>query len=572
MNGPKCSGLERFKLLASSVAGRPLTVEPVQPPGSPSWTDGATIFIDSRAGEREQIRSLLVQASLLSCGSLDAENLVTLARRPTLCQRYLTVEGHRALAMQRDLLPPSTHLLIDHGVADRSGSPAESLAIAMSRTLLADPPRCFGAIRPRRMRVTADEPPPAQGSPDHIPRTSDDRVLKELDDEEDEGGALFDGVSSPVGDGGGIGRMIKKLLGDVRSEKSGPPGADSATHWSRRNSRRGVSTSSTSVVSIADALSDAFRPGLTYPEWDLRRRRYRPNWCTVSETEPTAELAPFEPPDTHSLRRALAGLGREWQRRPRQSQGLDIDIDAAVAALVDLEAGSSPSEEVYIDLLRQRRDLAVLILLDISGSAGEPSPFGGIVHEHQRTAASALVRALQSLGDRVALYSFRSQGRSAVHVVPMKRFGDQLDNVVMQRLGGSSPAAYTRLGAAIRHGTAVLEREGGTTRRLLVVLSDGFAYDHGYEGQYGEADARRALAEARRRGMGCVCLSLGAPNDSAALRRVFGTAAHARVPLLDQLPAVVGPLFRFAIRSAEAQQRTHQRKLRTKERSERRTA
>jgi len=572
VSDPNCSGLERFRLLASSVAGRPLTVEAVQPPGSPSWTDGATIFIDSRADEREQIRCLLVQAALLSCGSLDAENLVTLARRPTLSQRYLTVEGHRALAMQRDLLPASTHLLIDHGVADRSGSPAESLAIAMSRTLLADPPRCFGAIRPRRMRVTTNEQPPAQGSSDHIPRTSDDRVLKELDDEEDEGGALFDGVSSPVGGGGGVGRMIKKLLGDARSERSGPPGADSATHWSRRNSRRGVSTSSTSVVSIADALSDAFRPGLTYPEWDLRRRRYRPNWCTVSETEPTAELAPFEPPDTHSLRRALAGLGREWQRRPRQSQGLDIDIDAAVAALVDLQAGSSPSEEVYIDLLRQRRDLAVLILLDISGSAGEPSPFGGIVHEHQRAAASALVRALQSLGDRVALYSFRSQGRFAVHVVPMKRFGDQLDDVVMQRLGGSSPAAYTRLGAAIRHGTAVLEREGGTTRRLLVVLSDGFAYDHGYEGQYGEADARRALAEARRRGMGCVCLSLGAPNDSAALRRVFGTAAHARVPLLDQLPAVVGPLFRFAIRSAEAQQRTHQRKLRIKERSERRTA
>jgi nitric oxide reductase NorD protein len=213
-----------------------------------------------------------------------------------------------------------------------------------------------------------------------------------------------------------------------------------------------------------------------------------------------------------------------------------------------------------------------MVLLDISGSAGEPSPFGGIVHEYQRAAAAALLRALHSLGDRVALYSFRSHGRSAVYVVPMKRFADHLDSIVMQRLGGSSPGAYTRLGAAIRHATAVLERDGGTSRRLLVVLSDGFAYDHGYEGPYGEADARRALAEARRRGMGCVCLSVGAPNDSNALRRVFGTAAHAQVPLLDQLPAVVGPLFRFAIRSAEAQQRTYQRKLRSVERLEGRTA
>ena len=52
----------------------------------------------------------------------------------------------------------------------------------------------------------------------------------------------------------------------------------------------------------------------------------------------------------------------------------------------------------------------------------------------------------------------------------------------------------------IRHGSAVLEARGGTSRRLLVVLSDGLAYDHGYERTYGAADARRALIEARRRG------------------------------------------------------------------------
>ena len=60
----------------------------------------------------------------------------------------------------------------------------------------------------------------------------------------------------------------------------------------------------------------------------------------------------------------------------------------------------------------------MLVLLDISGSAGEPSPVGGTVHLHQRTAAAALTAALHELGDRVALYGFRSQGRSAVSVIP----------------------------------------------------------------------------------------------------------------------------------------------------------
>ena len=101
---------------------------------------------------------------------------------------------------------------------------------------------------------------------------------------------------------------------------------------------------------------------------------------------------------------------------------------------------------------------------------------------------------------------------------------------------------------------------------MLVVLSDGFAYDHGYEGAYGEADARRALAEARRRGTACLCLSIAAGTDPAALRRVFGSAAHARIPGEEQLAGVVGPLFRSALRSTEIQRLGWQRRERTRER------
>jgi nitric oxide reductase activation protein len=83
------------------------------------------------------------------------------------------------------------------------------------------------------------------------------------------------------------------------------------------------------------------------------------------------------------------------------------------------------------------------------------------------------------------------------------------------------------------------------------VLSDGLAYDHGYEPAYGAADARRALAEARRRGTACLCLSIGASTDADTLRRVFGGAAHGTIPRTDQLTSVIGPLFRSALRSAE---------------------
>ena len=144
------------------------------------------------------------------------------------------------------------------------------------------------------------------------------------------------------------------------------------------------------------------------------------------------------------------------------------------------------------------------------------------MHEHQRSAAAALTAALHELGDRVALYAFNSRGRQAVQLLRVKRSTTTSTATVARRLGGLVPGAYTRLGAAIRHGTAILEERGGTPRRLLVVLSDGFAYDHGYEGRYGEADARRALVEARRRGVGCLCLSVG------DRRRARGPAAGVR--------------------------------------------
>ncbi len=568
--------MERFRLLASAIAGRAVDVASTRA-GERAWTDGVTIFIDSGADPSQQVTMLAVQCSLIGAGSLDAAVLAALTRHPALARRYLAVEGHRALRGHEQLLPPSVRPVIDRALALRTASPVESLAIARGRDPLGQPPELFGIIAPRRVVAPAALAPEEGEAPHrHAPRGHDTEQLRELDAQEEDQDPAPDMLSSPVGGGGGIGRLIKKLLGDARSDGDAPPGADAATHWDRR--ARPMSRSrwlSTSPAPAPRGTAEVDRSGTTYPEWDRNTGRYKPDWCTVEEIDPPAsELAPLRVVDTHGVRRALGRLGMELERHHRQRQGDDIDIDAAVESQVQLRADSVPDDAVYIDSLRRRRDLAVLLLLDVSGSAGEASATGASVHEHQRVAAGALALGLHEIGDRVALYGFRSQGRSAVHIVPVMRFGEDPDALVMQRLGGLAPGAYTRLGAAIRHGTAVVDQDAGTTRRLLVVLSDGLAYDHGYERSYGEADSRRALAEARRSGIGCLCLSVGARTDPGALRRVFGTAAHAAIPQVDQLPTVVGPLFRSALRSAELQRRLSQQRERTRTRRhvEKRTA
>jgi hypothetical protein len=565
VNVPGPDGLERYRLLASAIAGRPVDVAPGRP-GEPAWTDGATVYVDAGANLRERLSSLAVQASLLGAGSLDVDVVRGLARRPTLARRYLAIEGHRALTAQEPLLPVAARSLVDRAIAARTGSAETSLALAATRERVVGPPDVFGVIRVRELRATAER---AVDDPNamHVPRRQREDILRDLDDDEPDESPAPDVFSSPVGGGGAIGRLLKRLFRDTRSEGGGPPGADAPTHGTRRSVAASRSTALTTARPAAPGeVAMVERHETTYPEWDTFRRRYRPSWCTVVQVEPQSDVAAPVPAGTRTVRRSLARLGIGLDRTHRQLQGDDVDIDAAVEAYVEARAGSAPDEAVYVDSLRRRRDLAVLVLLDVSGSAGEPGATGATVHEHQRSAAAALTVALHDLGDRVALYAFRSYGRAAVEIMRVKRFDDGLDAKVLQRLGGLVPAAYTRLGAAIRHGASVLERDGGTQRRLLVVLSDGFAYDHGYEGAYGEADARRALGEARRRGTGCLCLSIGAATDAAALRRVFGTAAHASIPRAEQLAEVVGPLFRSALGTADVQRRVWQRTVRTRER------
>jgi nitric oxide reductase NorD protein len=544
--------LGRLSLLASALAGRTLQVVCGEP-GEPPWTDGRVVFVDAGISRREQVEAVAVQASLLAAGSLETDVVRRLTRRPALARRYLALEGHRALAAIEDLLPPPVGSLIDANVASRADSPAASLATALSRETIADPPVTFGTIRAQHLLASINRAERSATTRQHVPREQRNHVLAELaEDEEDDDGTAADLSSIPVGGGGALGRLLGQLLKVVRQLSGGsPPGADAPTHRTRAGTWGSRTVFSTGVAGPVEEAAIAGR-GTKYPEWDVHRRRYRQDWCTVQEVEPRPkDGTSLCVSDGYGLRRPLARLGMGLDRCHRRVQGDDIDIDAAIEARVGVMAGSAPDEGVYIESLRRRRDLAVLLLLDISGSAAEPGATGQTVHEQQRAAATALTVALHDLGDRVALYAYHSQGRSAVHLVPVKRFDEELNTLVMRRLHGLVPCAYSRLGAAIRHGAAVLEDRGGTSRRLLVVLSDGLAYDHGYEPVYGAADARRALAEARRRGTGCLCLSIGASTDPNTLRRVFGSAAHATIPRTEQLREVIGPLFRAALRSVE---------------------
>lgn len=548
----------RFRLLATFVASRPLGVVEAEA-GEPPHTDGRLVFVSAGRSASEQRREALVQAALLGAGSLDRQRIRPLRGRPKLARRYLALEGKRVLAELSSRLPLAAALAPDGGAS--SASADESLELARSRKPVADPPSWFGAIRPSRLLETfADAPGARPGQKDLRLSFRPTDVPEARDGEDDEQGGersrILELFASPLASDS-FSDFLHKLLGRSRSPGDGAPGADLATRSIRRVDRVGPDARPLPVpIRFAGDAPGATVGvgGALYPEWDVHRKRYKPEHCRVIEFPPktAADVSSAGVARDDVLRRRLVRLGLGPRVVRRQPDGDDLDVEALIDLFVDLQAGYSPPEHVYLERRKLERDLGVLILLDASGSASDLDPEGLSVHEHQRRAAATLGATLEELGDQVAVYGFRSHGRGAVHLLALKRFAQRFGAGGRARLGQLRPAGYTRLGAAIRHAGRILEAEAGTPNRLLLVLSDGFLYDDGYESSYAEGDARKALEELRGEGIACLCLSIGGSPSAEALQRVFGSASHASGPTLAALSPRMDELFLAALREIAA--------------------
>jgi len=554
-------GPGRFRLLATFVGGRSLGVVEA-PGGGPPHTDGRRVFVSAGAPASQQRREVLVQAALLGAGSLDERWIRALRGRPKLARRYLALEGRRALAALGARLPLAAALGSDAPATTASAE--ASLERARDRTPVEDPPAWFGAIRPSRLLGAPPAGPGARPRDEEVRLSFRPTDVPETEDEDDaeagEESRILKLFSSPLSSDT-VSDFLHKLLGSSRSA-AGDAAAGSA--MPTRSLRRVASAGPDARPLPVPVRVTGRRPGAAagvggalYPEWDEHRKRYKPEHCRVIDfpLRTRAGVAAAGVARDEVLRRRLTRLGLGPRVVRRQPDGDDLDIEALTDLFVDLRAGHSPPEHVYLERRKLDRNLGVLILLDASGSASDLDPEGRSVHDHQRRAAATLAVTLEELGDRVAVYGFRSHGRGSVHLLALKSFAQRFGAAGRARLNGLEPSGFTRLGAAIRHAGAVIEKQAGTPHRLLLVLSDGFPYDDGYESRYAEADARKALEELRADGIACLCLSIGGSTPADALQRVFGSASHASAPTLAGLSRRMDELFLAALQELAAPRR-----------------
>lgn len=542
---------DRLRLLATFVAGRAVEVAEVTD-GQPAYTDGQTIFVTAGASLDRQRREMLLQSALLGAGSLNPDLLKPIRR---VARRYLALEGRRVLADLAERLPLAAAIL--QLGAPCTASSVESLQVARSRRPVEEPPDWFGSIRPGAVVRAAVGAGSVAGDTDLLVLHNDGDGDDSGDDEPGEKSKILKLFEAPA-NSHALSDMLRKLFGGAKSSGDDSAGGDLRVGSLRRMRQPGMNAR---PAPTRIRLTDSGIPGVTvgiggawYPEWDVHNNRYRADWCRVIDHPLTshADVSAAAVAQDPVLRRRLSRVGLGPKVLRGRADGDELDTEALISMWVDLKSGFSPPENVYLERRTLERNLGVLILVDASGSATDADTDGLAVHDHQRRAAATMAATLEELGDRVAVYAFRSQGRNAVYLPAIKTFGQRFGAVGRARLNQLQPSGYTRLGAAIRGAGEILKTKAGTPNRLLVVLSDGFPYDDGYEGRYAEADAHRALEELRADGMACLCLSIGAGIEDAAIARVFGSACHASAASLAELSPKMDGLFLSALQDLAA--------------------
>ena len=297
---------------------------------------------------------------------------------------------------------------------------------------------------------------------------------------------------------------------------------------------------------VDDVWKDTYHEegAFLYDEWDFHRQTYRKNWCVLREmtTHPIYDDFPKNTLQRYvhlvgDIRKHFEALRGEDKILKAQPTGDNIDLDALVTAHTDMQTGVEMTDRLYTHRRKQERDLAVIFMVDVSGSTK------GWINDAERESLILLCQALEMLGDQYAIYGFSGMTRNRCEVYKIKTFEQNYDKDVRARISGLRPQDYTRMGVTIRHLTRILNQVEAKTR-ILITLSDGKPDDYdGYRGDYGIEDTRQALLEARHTGVHPFCITIDT-EASDYLPYMYGHASFVVVDEVRKLPLKVADIYR----------------------------
>ena len=291
-------------------------------------------------------------------------------------------------------------------------------------------------------------------------------------------------------------------------------------------------------------------PPRHYPEWDYNSQTYRPDWASVYESL----HASGNPADIDRLLQKHSALAKQLKKmldllKPQdkvriryQEEGSELDLDVAIRSLIDFKGGATPDPRINMSHRTDGRDIAVMLLLDLSESLNEKAAGSDqTILELSQEAVSLLAWAIEKLGDPFAIAGFHSNTRHDVRYLHIKGYGEHWNDDVKARLAAMQAGYSTRMGAAMRHAAHYLGARSAD-KKLMLILTDGMPSDvDAHDERLLIEDARQAVKELDQDNIFTYCISLD-PKADEYVSDIFGRQ-YSVIDHVERLPERLPQLF-----------------------------
>lgn len=291
-------------------------------------------------------------------------------------------------------------------------------------------------------------------------------------------------------------------------------------------------------------------PPRHYPEWDYNNNNYRPDWVSLYESlHPSGKASDIDKllskhdALAKQLKRMLDMLKPQNYVRVRyQEEGSELDLDVAIRSLIDFKSGAQPDPRINMSHKHNDRNIAVMLLLDLSESLNEKAAGSNqTILELSQEAVALTSWAVEQLGDEFAIAGFCSNSRHEVRYQHIKGFTEHWDDEVKGRLAAMEAGYSTRMGAAMRHAAHYLEARNAD-KKLLLVLTDGEPADIDvHDDQLLIQDSHKAVQELDQKGIFTYCINLD-PKADEYVQDIFGQQ-YTVIDKVERLPEKLPQLF-----------------------------
>lgn len=280
-------------------------------------------------------------------------------------------------------------------------------------------------------------------------------------------------------------------------------------------------------------------------EWDYRTKQYLKNYVCI-KPQITLNVEPISLPKrlekmVNKIQHELDLLKLDRIKNDNLPYGDEININTWIE-YKSHQNKSMHHQKFYESFEKKTRDMATLILADVSLSTE-----AGITQEIRiidviKDGLMVFSESLERLQDTFAIYTFSSLKNTKVFFHIVKNFKDKYNNLIRGRIDIIKPGHYTRLGAAIREATKILD-EQQNANKLLLIISDGKPNDlDRYDGRYGIEDTKKAIEEVRQKGITPFCITVDL-EAKEYLSYLFGKSGYVVVRDGKKLPKVLPEIY-----------------------------